>query len=171
MSKRDFFRLLIKVFGLYWFISTTFVFVPTSMGYLLSSDIESISLLIISLAIVAFVFYACMAKADHVIDWFRLDQGFDEEKIEMINFNPSVIIKLALFIIGAVLIVNSFPDFLMHALYALQEDIAGISLRPESNFHWAISGIKLIIGVLLIKNHNWIEHSLMKSKNNANSNL
>lgn len=168
MSKRDFFRLLIKIFGLYWFINTIFVEVPTNIGYIFSSGIASVPWSLFSIGVVVLILYGCMTKTDELIDWLRLDQGFDEDNIEMINFNPSVIFKVALIIIGAMLIINSLPDFLMYILYAIEEDISDNTLSAGGNFYWAMDGIKLIIGFLLIRYYSWVEYRIMREKKDVN---
>ncbi len=164
MTKRDFFRLLIKVFGLYWLISTVFEVIPSNLGYVIdSAEVSSVAWILLSVAIVFIVFYWLIMRADFVIDMMNLDKGFDNETIEMTNFNQTVIVQLAMIIIGGIMIIEYLPVFLMHILFALEEDITGYNLRPESNFYWAVSGVNVVVGFLLIRNSSWATQLITKS--------
>ena len=165
MTKRDFFRLVIKIFGLFWLISTVFQVVPSNLGYIIeSAEVSSVAWVLFSAAVVFIVFYWLIMRADFVIDLMNLDKGFDNDQMEMVNFTPKSIARLAMIIIGGIMIVDHIPTFLMHILYALEEDITGYALRPEGNFYWAISGINVVVGFLLIRNSSWIEKLLVKTR-------
>ena len=83
MTNKDFFRLMIKLFGLYQFLLLIFTSLPSNLQ-LLFNDFFSISsiitLILITLFILA-VYYVFVKKPDLIIDFFKLDKGFDNNEI------------------------------------------------------------------------------------------
>ena len=102
MTKKDFFRIIIKLFGLYWLISSFF-----SMGqiayFATTSNSNWFGLIysVVVLFVLIFLFFALIFKADTIIDKLKLDKGFDEDRIEFQNFNVENILILAIVIIGS----------------------------------------------------------------------
>jgi hypothetical protein len=93
MTKKDLFRLIIKMFGLYSVISIVFSVLPSNACLVISQmDFVGIIWVVFSLSVIILLFAFLIYKPDTIIRWLKLDEGFDEDKIEFQNFN---IIKLA----------------------------------------------------------------------------
>ncbi|WP_191859492.1 hypothetical protein [Hanstruepera ponticola] len=163
MTKRDFFRIIIKLFGLYSLILTVFTYIPTNISYVIF-QFEPVVLLWIfgAVALTVLVYIILIRKTDLIIDFLKLDKGFDEERIEFENFNSQKIIQLALLLIGGLLIINYLPEFLQYTYLAFKKEVSpnGLNQLEEFSFgkitdyfNWVISGINLIVGYILLTNY------------------
>jgi len=54
------------------------------------------------------VFNYCIFKTDVIIEKLKLDKGYEDERFEF-NIHRSTILKIAIIIIGGLLLVDSFP--------------------------------------------------------------
>ena len=122
------------------------------------------------------LFVLLIRKTDLIIDLFKLDKGFDDEKIMFENFDGVKIIQLALLIIGIYLIIYYLPEFLQYAFLAFKKEVTpqGIDSFVYSNidttvdyFNWAISGMNLIVGYVILSNYHRLAKWLNKKKVNA----
>ena len=165
MTKRDFFILIIKVFGLFSVVTSLFSVLPSNISFAMM-DIDALSILWIAVAIIVVVglFIALIFKADRVVRLLKLDKGFDDDKIELGNLKPTDIIKIGTFIIGGLLILDNIPAFLSHSLFAFKGDIIGLEYNSQDKFNWAVSGLNLIIGFLLLTNYDFVAKKLKTEK-------
>ena len=165
MSKRDFFILIIKVFGLYSVVKSIFSVLPGNISFAMSNiDFISISWILIAIIVVFGLFIVLIFKADKIVLLLKLDKGFDDEKIDIGNLKSVDIIKIGTFIIGGLLILENIPGFLSHTLFAFKGDIAGIKYNDQDKFYWAVSGVNLLIGFLLLTNYNFVAKMLKRDK-------
>ncbi len=113
--------------------------------------------------IVALIVYAAT-----LVRMFRLDKGFEEDRIVFDKLKTQDILKMAIFLIGGILILDSFPDFLSHAYQFLQQKASHSYMNPPKNdFGWALSTVNLFIGFLLLTNYDWVAKKLnLESKKN-----
>ena len=165
MTKSDFFILIIKVFGLFSVVTSLFSVLPSNISFAMM-DIDALSILWIVVAIVVLVglFVVLIFKADKVVRLLKLDKGFDDEKIEIGNLKQTEIIKIGTFIIGGLLFLDNIPAFLSHSLFAFKTDIIGLEYNSQDKFNWAISGLNLIIGFLLLTNYDFVAKMLKTGK-------
>lgn len=165
MTKRDFFILIIKVFGLFSVVTSLFSVLPSNISFAMM-DIDALSILWIVMALVVVVglFVALIFKADKVVRLLKLDKGFDDEKIEIGNLKSTDIIKIGTFIIGGLLILDNIPAFLSHSLFAFKGDVIGLEYNSQDKFRWAVSGLNLIIGFLLLTNYDFVAKKLKTEK-------
>ena len=168
MTKRDFFILIIKLFGLMSIVTSLFSVIPSNISFALM-DIDAFSLIWIAVAIIVVIglFILLVFKADKVVRLLRLDKGFDNEKIELGNLNSTDIVKIGTFIIGGLLILDNIPGFLSHTLFAFKGSVVGQVYGSKDNFYWAVSGINIFLGFLLLTNYSFVAR-LLKTKNKEN---
>jgi hypothetical protein len=170
MSKKDLFKIILKLYGLYYFIEL-FIQIQ-SLSYYTYTDWEgALSLIFLLLPILsAFVIYILLFKSEMIIKLFKLDQGFDNNDSGNNLLNGQAVTKIALIIIAIFLIVNNLANFVSQVLYSFKasvstnyvNDILGEFHPDPLNYNLMISsGINLIIGLLLLTNSlrlsNWIE--------------
>lgn len=170
MSKKDLFKIILKLYGLYYFIEL-FIQIQ-SLSYYTYTDWEgALSLIFLLLPILsAFVIYILLFKPEMIIKLFKLDQGFDNNDSGNNLLNGQAVTKIALIIIAIFLIVNNLANFVSQVLYSFKasvstnyvNDILGEFHPDPLNYNLMISsGINLIIGLLLLTNSlrlsNWIE--------------
>ena len=101
MTKRDFFRILIKLFALYGLILNVFNYLPYNFSYMAYANDSSIYFMLLGFVLLTVAFFVIIVwKTDAIINFLKLDKGFDDERIEFQNFNVKNIIKFALIFIG-----------------------------------------------------------------------
>lgn len=172
MTKRDFFRLLIKIFALYALLITVFTLIPNNIFYTL---IEFQPLIIIGsigfVILVILLYYFIIKKTDWIIDITKIDKGFDDDKIILEQLNSKVILNLGIILIGGIILITNLTEFIQYSYlsfkYEIQkqntlDSIFGQSFGSDNDyFNWTFTGINVIIGYLLISNYQlisrWIE--------------
>lgn len=179
MTKKDFFRLIIKIFGLYFVISTLFSIVPMIIESVISQfdfkvqfDYLGFIWTITSTAVIILLFILLIYKSDLIIKWLKLDKGFDDERIEFQNFNTVNILKLAVIVIGGLLLIHNIPAFLSNGWFAIKSSV-GSDFNIDNAIHFGslreyinlgISFINIVIGYLLVTNYTFVS-KLLKEKN------
>lgn len=153
MTNKDFFRLMIKLFGLYQFLLLIFTSLPRNLQ-LLFNDFFSISsiitLILITLFILA-VYYLFVKKPDLIIDFFKLDKGFDNNEITVSNLNSDTILQIGMVLIGGFLIVDNFGYFISSFITYFKISYMSENLESLKIFESLIlGGANLIIGFCLI---------------------
>ena len=165
MTVKDLFRIVIKLFSLYLIISTLFSTIP----YYLSSAYYADGLVILltylgALAIILGLVVVLLVNTDRVIDWLKLDKGFDKELINFSDFDSFVLLKLGFFIIGGFLLIDYIPEFLVQTYWALRFDIDGAESSFDAKFDWGISAINITIGFVFVTNYERMARIFSKYK-------
>ena len=168
MTKKDLFRLIIKIFGLYWIVLIFFTLLPNYFSFIFSGpNFQWKIWLVISVLIILSLFLFLIYKTDKIIAWLKLDQGFDEDRIDFQNFNPESILNLALIILGGMLILNNVGEVLSHSFVAfkvmLAHESAIITQGAQNNIKFVLSILNIVIGYLFLKNYPVISKFLLKT--------
>lgn len=163
MSKKDFFILTIKLFGLFSLVTSIFSVIPSNISFaLMDIDIVSIMWIMIAATTIGGLFVLLVFKAEKVVQALKLDKGFDDNRIELGNLKSTDVIKIGTFIIGGLLLLNNIPGFLSHTLFAFKGKNVGIEYKMEDKFNWAVSAINLIIGYLLLTNYSFVADKMKR---------
>ncbi|MCR9154806.1 MAG: hypothetical protein NXI09_11900 [Bacteroidetes bacterium] len=165
MTKRDFFILLLKIFGLYSLIASLFSALPGQLSFLIQS-LDPISLIImtVSIVIVLGLFALLIFKADKVVNLLKLDRGFDEERIELGKIDSDQIIKIGTFVIGGFLLLDHLPTFLSQTIFAFKASQIGLDHNDQDKTIWLANGVNIIIGYLLLTNYDFVAKGLKTKK-------
>ncbi|HLS31772.1 MAG TPA: hypothetical protein VK021_13025 [Flavobacteriaceae bacterium] len=132
----------------------TFKFEPIVLLWILGASV-----------LAALIYIFLILKTDWIIDLLKIDQGFDDNRIELGNFNSEKIIMLALILIGGFLIIDYVPNFLQYTYLAFKKQVSESGLnhieestfsRPIDYFNWVIAGVNIVIGFLLLTNYHQI---------------
>lgn len=153
MTNKDFFRLMIKLFGLYQFLLLIFTFLPSNLQ-LLFNDFFSIgsiiSIILITLFILA-VYYVFVKNPDLIINFFKLDRGFDKNEITVSNLNSDTILQIGIVLIGGFLIVDNLGYFISSFITYFKISYMKENFESLKNFEALIlGGVNLISGFCLI---------------------
>ena len=178
MTKRDFFRIIIRLFALYLLLLTVFNFIPTNVSYL-TYDFTVWPILIIlgSAVLMMLLFIFLLRKSDAVIDVLKLDKAFDDERIEFGNLGSLEIVKIALIFIGGFMILDHLPEFLHYCYLGFKKEISSTGLSPFEApglseywdyFRWFVSGINLLVGYLVLSNLGRLSGFLVNLKTKQN---
>src|SRR5258708_11120243 len=101
MTKKDFFVLLIKIFGLFSAVTSLFSVLPNNIMFALNSvDLISIIWVIVAIAVILGLFIILIFKANKIVELLKLDRGFEEERIDLGDLSSNDIIKIETFVIG-----------------------------------------------------------------------
>lgn len=165
MTKKDFFILLIKLFGLYSLIINVFTYLPNSIHILIPSpSAEGYFVFLFGLLLTVVLWVFLIFKSDKIVSLLKLDKGFDDDKIVIGETWAKDIVKIGCFIVGGFLIIDNIPIFLSHTLFALKVDVSGYAIPNDDYFGWFKTGLNLVIGILLVTNFNSIAKLLKVGK-------
>ena len=118
MTPRSLFAIIIKIIGIYLIVEAiTFLPQLISTMYMygrqisespLQDTLEAGFFILLAVRTYLLTLRYCLFKTDWIIDKLHLDKGFSEEKIE-INIHRSTVLKIAVIVIGGVMVVDSLP--------------------------------------------------------------
>lgn len=170
MTKKDLFRIILKIAGLYFLVVTLFQALPGLSIFFANTPWHSIVLFVVVIIIFALLFAVLIFKPDAVIKSLKLDRGFDDDVVMLKRIDFSDLLKVAIFAIGLSLIVKQLPLFITHAIFLfklLVKNQNDISSQLQSSVltdyvSWGVKIISLIIGYFMITNYASIARYLMK---------
>lgn len=176
MTKNDLFRLIIKIFGLYSIVTVLFSSLPNNISFVVM-DINFIGVVWIigTVLVLTFLFIFLIYRPNKIIGWLKLDKGFDDDWIEFQNFNSENILKLAVVLIGGILLIKNIPAFLSHTLFAFKSS-AQVDFNHDrlikygelkDYIYWFTSFLNIVIGYLLLTNYPYISR-IIKRKDDKN---
>lgn len=168
MTKRDFFRLLIKVFTLYSVVISIFTLFPQLI--LLNQMLNNAEIVLVyigCLLIVVLISYILVKYTDKIIDFLRLDKEFDDDQIIIIigNLDTLSIFKFAIILMGGFMIVENFPKLLMDIFNEFKFRITSNPFQThEIDYFWlGVRFLNLLFGYLLITNCKAVAKFLNKN--------
>lgn len=166
MTKRDFFRLLIKVFTLYSVVISIFTLFPQLI--LLNQMLNNAEIVLVYIAcllIVVLISYILVKYTDKIIDFLRLDKEFDDDQIIIGNLDTLSIFKFTIILIGGFMIVENFPKLLMDILNEFKFRITSNPFQThEIDYFWlGVRFLNLLFGYLLITNCKTVAKFLNKN--------
>lgn len=167
MTKKDFFILIIKLFGLYTIIKALFLTLPQNLSLVLfNPGLLTMAYLALILAVIVALFILLIFKSHHIVRFLKLEKGFEDDRIELGNLTTIEIVKIATFIIGGFLIIDNIPLFINQTFNAFYSDIQSEAITPNYKLNWFINGFNILIGYLMITNLNFIVRLLRLTDKN-----
>ncbi|HSY61701.1 MAG TPA: hypothetical protein VK796_07480 [Cytophaga sp.] len=161
MTKKDFFIIIIKLFGLYTVITTLFSVIPSmlalsQMGFDAYGYIYALS----SIGFFALVFIYLLNHSEKVVTFLKLDQGFDSDVIQIEKLDKVQLIQLGLIIVGGLIFLEHLPSLLTNCFYfykALSQDsidYGEIEFSTTGNYAYLTTDfISVLLGYLVFTNH------------------
>lgn len=170
MSKKDLFRILIKLFGLYVAIGLI-VAIPQTIFYTLVS-MDSVMFLasLITLLCGAVIAYILVFKPDIIVNLFQLNKGFDDDNIVANQITQESIIRVGLIIISIFFIVDNLPLIITDLVYLFKQSIPQNTIGDQLNSlpvpvkspEFLVTGVlKVAMAVVLIFNKSRIAQKLV----------
>jgi hypothetical protein len=175
MRIRTFWTFFLKILGLYivlgsieviaqFFSTTYYLFVDNSSDIISKSAVFGIIALIIFMYVLVLRFF--VFKPNWIIDKLKLDKGFEEEKIEL-NTNSSTILRIAIIVIGGLMIVDTLPALCKSIFIFFQQESL---FRNYPKTGWIIfDAVKTVIGYLLLTNSKFIADTIENQKTEVNN--
>jgi amino acid transporter len=168
MTKKDFFILLIKMFGLSSTVSVLFSILPSVSMY--SVDPMSTFLMIIVCLFICILCWLLIFHADKLVGFLRLDKGFDDDRIEFGNLQPVDVIKIAVMIIGGMMFIRSLPSMVSKSFWLIREDNLGNEISFNDKVTMSVQALNLLIGYLLFTNYDVVANYFDRKKDKNTTN-
>ncbi|MDA3854583.1 MAG: hypothetical protein PF444_10155 [Bacteroidales bacterium] len=171
MTIKTFWTLIIKILGIWLILSSLtvlsqFMLVFRFIGSSSNNSIPSLVLPLIFAFIILILYLLIIRlfifKPSWIINKLHLEEGFEEEKIDL-NINYSTVLTTATIIIGGLIFVESFPQLCRQIIASLQDKEI---FRESQNAEWIIfQSIKTTIAYLLMTNSRYVVRFI--NKNNS----
>ena len=157
MLHKDFFRLVVKLFGLYSLTIVLFTVVPQIAPQLVGfGEWYAILFIPLIIAIPVLLFLFLLFKTDLIIKWLRLDRGFGDERMMLNNMTSTTVLKLACIVIGGLLIIDNVPVLLNQALALFKTSLQHHQKDSKDFYYFGVSAVKILIGYLMVRNFEWV---------------
>ncbi len=92
-------------------------------------------------------------RSEMIINWMKMDKDFEEKELNL-NIHRSVILSIAIIVIGGLMVAEGIPE-LIQRWYAYNEN-ENRGLIDQSKFKVAIPAINILIGILMVNFHKQI---------------
>ncbi len=139
MTPRSFFTIVLKLAGLWLLImgiQVVMQFISTMASMLFPDSFDEGSLgffsfvLLLLAGLYGFIVYCCIFRTDRIIDLLKLDKGFDEERFDF-RIHRSDVLKIAVIVIGGLLLVDAIPH-LCERVYGLLQERRIMQATPDA---------------------------------------
>jgi len=156
MTIRTFWNILLKILGIYLVVQGVGVIMPylavftTTFAMGIEDTIYYIAITLGILVAYFFILWLFVFKTSWLIDRLDLENGFDEERIDL-KGDFSAIMTIAIIVIGGTMLVESVPMLAREfSLYIQRKEIA---FQENPSIGWTIFYVvKAMIGYLLMTN-------------------
>jgi len=147
MTPRSLFAVIIKIIGIY-LVFEAIIYLPQLVamigqywrmmtGSSQSDFLDAGFFIVFALGTYFLILRYSLFKTDWVIDKLRLDKGFSEEKFE-INIHRSTILKIAVIVIGAMMVIDSLPLLCKQLFSYINMSRTGASFGQNPTSGWMI---------------------------------
>lgn len=179
MTKKDLFRVILKLAGLYFLFTMLFSAVPSMIVFILYGDNANLINMILSIGTSFFlvlIFYILVFKPDLVINMLKLDKHFDDDTI--IIKRPSLlnILQVGIIILGLSVIVKQLPTFITRLFFLFKSYVIDSGADIASNMtianltdymSWTNDIVSLTICFLMVTNSKIISKYIL-NRNTSN---
>ncbi len=171
MTKKDFFRLLIKTVAIYWSIVTIYSVITLIFSFYEGmrhggEDFYYITILPLTVVlVVGIILFLIIKYTDGIIKLLRLDKGFDDEQIIIGNFNAQKWAQFAIIILGGLLFIENLSGFLTQSVALLKQQMSNHQQFEPNRFieiRYYTQIVSLVVGYLFISNNRAVARFLTK---------
>lgn len=162
MTPKNLFNIILKILGLFFLREIIFI-IPqliSSIPYFTNFDnfdgqqfsngeIVPFILTLIAIAFYVFIIYQLLFNTNKIIEKLKLDQGFNQQEFSF-NVSTSLILTISLIVIGGIILTNEIPNFCRNIFSYFQEKNLTRGMTKPNYSYIVISGVKIIIGLLII---------------------
>lgn len=169
MKVKDFFILMVKLFGLYSLILSVITFLPQLISILrFGFDSIEVGLLSIGAFLTTFfITYLFIRKANTIVSFLKIEKGFSSDEISFADFKEDTIIKVAFIILGGYLFINNLPYFIRQMLQVITVDpMSGYYENSGVSGEWLFSLLNVFIGLALVFYYQPIQEFIFRKKKN-----
>lgn len=159
MSPKSLFNVILKVLGLF-FLRDFLISLPSFLSLvsmmLNFSEREPLSALVggfIVIGLYGYIAYALLFRTNWIIGKLRLAAGFEVDELSF-NMHRSSVLSIAIIIIGAMMIINTVPNFLRQMFLVFQaqkNSVLNYYPKPDTTLI-VVYVAEIIIGLLVLGN-------------------
>lgn len=170
MTKKDLFRITLKLIAIYSLILTVLEIISTYVTIVFNQFYSITTLWVFLYTLFYVIFFTVLFfKTDKIISLLRLDKGFDSDNISLEKLDTESVIKIASVIVGVLLVIENLSEFASHMFYSFKYSVEpklhiDNSYTKEDYLRWTVCGLQILIGYLIILNTDKISKWLSKSK-------
>jgi len=182
MTKRDLFRIIIKIIGLYFILQ-----IPMNMFNLVHAVhnarfpgdddwhgyLEILFIFVMSLMIAA-LFTLLILKSDKVIDLFRLDKNFDSDKVAILgNITSRGLLKIGIILLAGISFIDNIAPAITSSFYIFRQSVAnpydytGYAPSNYDYFFLTQNIVCVIISLILMFNSTKLAEYLLTGEANS----
>jgi hypothetical protein len=160
MTPRSLFAIIIKIIGIY-LVFEAIIYLPQLVAMIgqywrmmtessQSDFLDAGFFIVFALGTYFLILRYSLFKTDWVIDKLHLDRGFSEERFE-INIHRSTILKIAVIVIGAVMVIDGLPMLCKQLFTYINMSRSGANFGQNPSSGWMIYYfVKFAVGFCLI---------------------
>jgi len=171
MTPRSLFNIILKVIGIFFIrnILMTAADIIPAVTDVNKEEFEDFGMLNLVILLLEFLVnllltYILLFKTNWVIDKLKLDQGFQQETLN-VNIDRLAILRIIIIVLGGLLIVDSIPALIQEIIYFIEMRKSEVPNAKDYNV--ILQAVKLLIGIFLIVYQrsiaNFIEHKQRRS--------
>lgn len=159
MSPRNFFRVVLKLFALFFLLGFVAMIpqIISAVSFLFGLWAEDsggiIAVFIWAIFIIAlygYVTFLLFFRTDKILDLLKLDQGFDQDSFSF-EFPKRAILTTGLIVVGGIILVGEVPNFCSTIFKAIQDkSVIHLGFVAPDWPGIIASAVKIIIGLLLL---------------------
>jgi hypothetical protein len=173
MSPRTLFIIVLRILGIL-VIKEIIYAIPQLVSTVISffTDSPMLGFLMVIVSLLTFALYLWLAytlvyKADRLVTKFALTENFSEPVLDL-NFSTNTVLRIAIIVTGMVVLIDEVPEFCRLFYRTLQQrEISILYSTTESDWSPLVSsGVKIILGLLLIGERKRILEMFYKTPNN-----
>lgn len=157
MTPRSLFIIILRVLGILS-IKELFIAIPQLIstiliffqGYSVSGGLFMVFISLLTVALLLWIAYTLIFKAEWLVTKFGLDQNFSESTLSL-NISSSSILRIALIVTSAIILISEIPEFCRIVYSNMQRQ--NLSFYEDSSPDWSpavFSGVKVIVALLII---------------------
>jgi len=120
--------------------------------------------LVVTIAFYVLIMRYCLFKTDWLVDKLHLDKGFIEERFE-IKMHRSTILKIAVIVIGGVMVIDTLPLLCKQTFAYFQLTSTTISFKENPASGWIIFYfVKFSIGFFMMTSSRLIVNFIERKR-------
>lgn len=166
MTKRDFFRLVIKLIA-FNAVLTSILILPTQFFNIhlgMNDVLQIIGITLLGILVMVGLIYFVIKYTDKIINFFMLDRGYDNDRIEINSISSYQIIKLIIVFISGTLIVENVAYVFIELINVFKYNAYGdVLVDDKPKYFWVYVRLtSIVLGVILLFNSTRISQFLDK---------
>ncbi len=173
MTKKDLFRVTLKLVGLYFIITVLFNSLPSLIVFATAGGSSLVGLITMLVGILIFVliFVSLIFKPDAIINLFKLDKNFDDDVVMIKRPSFSNMLQWGIILIALSLLFRQLPGFIVNLLFAFKFFVIDSGKDITNHLHfamltnyveWGVNIVSLAIAFLIITNSKTITDYIIK---------